>query len=127
MRSTLHRKIKLQGTNDSAEVRAVFALNIRETYIRLDIAKKLGRPTPCSRPLALKIAGSEKRLPATHYMALEFDLDGHTVDWSCKVAPELPCETVIGNAMMSARRIVLDLVNKDLIVEKDEPEDVLAL
>jgi hypothetical protein len=126
MPRSLRRYIKLNGCHSSTQTDALFALDIRQTYVHREIAEQLGDPTPCSRPTSVRVPGTSRPVAATHFIALEFELDGRPIDWSCKVADNLPYPVVIGSAMMSSSRIVLDLINQELIVENDDPVEVLA-
>jgi len=123
--NTIRRKVKVIGPQGSRKIEAIFDLKVMETYLRKDIADHIGTPFELSQPSKITLSNRDEELSVKHFMALEIELNGRALDWCFKVVDRLPHALVVGSTMMSSRHIVLDLINKDLLVESPPVSELI--
>ena len=123
--NTVRRKVRATGSQGTMEIEAVFDLKVMETYLRKDVADHIGTPFELSQPSKIQLSDQKEALYVNHFMALEIEINGRALDWCCKVVDRLPHPLVVGSTMMSSRHIVLDLINKDLLVESTPISEVI--
>lgn len=117
------QKIVITGDKGSLQVMGAFDLEVMETYVRRDVAERVGALVPYSKRPSVVLAGRDVEI--REFLAVELSIDGESVDWSCRVVDALSQEVVIGACTMRGRHIVVDQVERKAIVENGSRPDEL--
>ena len=115
-------KIKLVGSKGEVELEALFDTGATYSLIREDIAEGLEILLPLKPPIEAKMATEENRLVVEKVVRLDFYIDGHRYSDEFLVVPELRREAIIGVGTMQKWHIVVDALNKRVIIDPKASE-----
>ena len=115
-------KIKLVGSKGEVELEALFDTGATYSLIREDIAERLATLEPLKPPIEAKMATEENRLVVEKRVILDFYIDGHRYSDEFLVVPELRREAIIGVGTMQKWHIIVDALNKQVIIDPKASE-----
>jgi hypothetical protein len=115
--------LKVSGGRGTREVTAGFDLEVMEAYVSRELAEAVGVPVDYGTAPWVQVNG--RRINVAGFVALEVELDGYSVDWCFRILDDLDPALILGAAPMRSRHIVLNQVEKQVMLEKPAGDDKL--
>lgn len=122
----LTRKVLVSGDKNSQEVTALFDSGATETYIRQDVADKIGSLMSLPKPVTVKLADGQNSMNINKAIPFFVEIDGHVMKWFSYVAEQLNHELIIGATMMQAFNIILDFAKDRVVSEKIDTTEAIG-
>ena len=105
------------GARGSDTVRVLYDTGSRSSFVRRDIAERLGNVVCTLRPTTFTMADGQETLTVDQDVELYIDVDGHALRYHFFVADDLAEELVVGADMMQRFKISLDMDNEAVSID----------
>jgi len=115
--SVIQKTIRLEGIKKSEEVNALFDSGATYSCIHPELAEALEGAQALPKPMEFRTAEQGGKLSATHYVRLNFYIDGLRFSDEFMVIPGLSEPALIGAATLQKWRMKLDFENDRVIVD----------
>ena len=107
----------VSGNRNSATVRAMYDTGAGASFVRRDIAERLGDTVAAASPIRFTMAGGQETFTVDQTISLDVDVEGTNLQYSYYVADGLAEELIIGADMMQRWKISLDLENESVSID----------
>ena len=107
----------VSGNRDSATVRAMYDTGAGASFVRRDIAERLGDIVSSPRAITFTMADGQEAFTVDQVIPLDVDVEGINLQYSYYVADGLAEELIIGADMMQRWKISLDLENESVSID----------
>ena len=111
------KEYTVTGNRSSDTVTVLYDTELRDSFVRSDIAEKLGDTGPLVRPTQFVIASGRGKATADRYISLDIDVDGTLLYHWFYVVDGLDEELVVGADMIRKWKISLDLDNETVSID----------
>ena len=105
------------GARGSDTVRVLYDTGSSSSFIRRDIAERLGNVVRTMRPTTFTMADGQETLTVDQDVELYVDVDGSALRYHFFVADGLAEELVVGADMMQRFKISLDMDNEAVSID----------
>ena len=113
------REVKIRSNIGEDEVRALFDTGASRTFIRNDIAKKIGSLVELRRPRIATLGDGENKIKIKEGIFLEISLDDYVISTDADVSDKLAHELIIGaSTMQEWGIIVVDAESEKVIIKE---------
>ena len=123
--AVLWYNIKLRGSKGEANVKALFDSGASYSFMRKDIAEKIGLIDKLPEPMKFVTASKKKQIEINERMSVDFYLNGARFSEMFLVSNEISEEVIIGTKTIQAWRFKLDFENEKIIFNPDVTKLVL--
>lgn len=120
------RKVIVRGNRGFEEVDALFDTGATQTYIRRELAERIGDLIQLSKPASATLADGTTKMAVTHRIALDIDIDGKVIDWLARVADNLSHQLIVGAPTMQTFNILIDLSRDRIVVEEIDTSEAIG-
>ena len=110
------REVKVRSNIGEDEVRALFDTGASRTFIRNDIAKKIGSLVELTRPRIATLGDGENKIREGIF--LEISLDDYVISTDADVSDKLAHELIIGASTMQEWGIVVDAESEKVVIKE---------
>ena len=114
---SITRKYTVAGNEASDTVRVSYNPGSRESFIRRDVAEKLGKAAPMVRATRFAMPDGRKSVTADKRLNLNIHVDGTLINYFFYVVDDLAEELIAGADMIRQWKISLDLDNETATVD----------
>lgn len=111
------KSIRLVGSKDSEEVKAVFDSGATYSCIQPKLAQRLGAPEALPEPMDFNTPEEGRTVQAEQAVRLNFYLDDHRFSDEFMLIPGLSEAAIIGAVTLQKWRIRLDFEHDDVIFD----------
>jgi len=123
--AVLWYNIKLRGSKGEANVKALFDSGASYSFMRKDIAEKIGLIDKLPEPMKFVTASKKKQIEINERISVDFYLNGARFSEMFLVSNEISEEVIIGTKTIQAWRFKLDFENEKIIFNPDVTKLVL--
>ena len=113
----IYKDYTVTGGRGSGTVRVLYDTGAGASFVRRDIAEKLGDVVRTLRPVTFTMADGRGTIRVEEDVALYIDVDGHTLMHHYLVTDGLAEELVIGADLMQRFKITLDMDNEAVSID----------
>lgn len=114
---SITRKYAVAGNWSSDTVRVSYNPGARESFVRSDVAEKLGKAGPLVRTMLFVMPDGRKSVTADKNLNLNIHVDGTLINHFFYVVDDLAEELIAGADMIRQWKISLDLDNETVTVD----------
>ena len=111
------KEYTVTGNRNTDTVTVLYDTELRDSFVRNDIAEKLGDAGTLVRPTQFVIASGRGKATADRYISLDMDVDGTLLYHWFYVVDGLDEELVVGADMIRKWKINLDLDNETVSID----------
>ena len=111
------KEYTVTGERGSDTLRVLYDTGAGSSFVRKDMAEKLGNVVRTLRPVTFRMADGRETFTVDQDVALYIDVDGSPLMYHFFVANELAEELVIGADMMQRFKISLDMDNEAVSID----------
>ena len=114
------REVKIRSNIGEDEVRALFDTGASRTFIRNDIAKKIGSLVELTRPRIATLGDGENKIKIKEKegVFLEISLDDYVISTDADVSDKLAHELIISASTMQEWGIVVDAESEKVVIKE---------
>jgi len=116
--SRVFGEVTIRSNKGESRVRGLFDTGASRTFIRTDVAKKLGDLIPLSKPRLATLGDGENKIEIKEGMFLEITLDAYILTTDADVSPKLAHELIIGAQTMQEWGIVVDPKEEKVVIKE---------
>ena len=113
----ISKNYTVTGERGSDSVQVLYDTGSGSSFVRRDIAEKLGNPVGALQPITFTMADGKVTFTVDQDVRLYIDVNGDSLMYHFFVADELAEELVIGADMMQRFKISLDMANEAVSVD----------
>ena len=113
----LIKKLLIEGQKGKVELDVLFDTGASYSFIKKEIAEKIGILVDLVEPKKFLLADGKKRLRITKLVNLQININGCKVTDEVLVAENLSDDMIIGATTMQKWRIKLDMENERVIID----------
>lgn len=113
----INRDYTVTGSRGSGTVRVLYDTGSGSSFVRRDVAERLGNVVRTLRPTTFTMADGLVTFTVEHDVELYIDVDGDVLVYHFFVADGLAEELVIGADMVQRFRIGLDIANESVTID----------
>ena len=113
----IYKEYNVTGAQGSDAVRVLYDTGSSSSFVRRDVAEKLGNVVRALLPRTFTMADGQVTLTVDQNVELYLDVDGDALSYHFFVADDLAEELVIGADMMQRFKITLDMDNEAVSVD----------
>lgn len=110
-------QVGIRSNKGQSQVRALFDTGASRTFIRSDVANKVGDPVPLLRPRLAALGDGETKIEIKEGMFLEIALDDYVITADADVSARLAHELIIGASTMQQWGIVVEPKEEKVVVK----------
>ena len=114
---SITRKYVVAGNEGSDTVCVSYNPGSRESFIRRDVAEKLGKAAPMVRPTRFVMPDGRGSVTADKRLNLNIHVDGTLINYFFYVVDDLAEELIAGADLIRQWKISLDLDNETVTVD----------
>ena len=111
------KEYTVTGARGSDTVQVLYDTGSSSSFVRREIAERLGNVVRTMRPTTFTMADGQVTLTVDQDVELYIDVNGDTLRYHLFVADELAEELVVGADMMQRFKITLDMDNEAVSVD----------
>jgi len=116
--SRVFREVRIKSDRGEETVRALFDTGASRTFIRSDIAQKVGSLVPFSRPKIATLGDGEGKIEITKGMFLEITLDDYFISTDADVSDKLAHDLIIGASTMQEWGIGVEPQEEKVVIKE---------
>jgi predicted aspartyl protease len=113
----LIKELKIIGNKGEAILKCLFDTGAGYSFIRKDIAEKLGDIIKFPKKMEFKLGDGESKIIINEKIILEIEINGVTISDEVLVSDKLSEDMIIGAKTMQAWRIKLDMENEKILID----------
>ncbi len=113
----IYKEYNVTGARGSDTVQVLYDTGSSSSFIRRDIAEKLGNVVRTLRPTTFTMADGQVNLTVDQDVELYIDVDGDALRYHFFVTDNLAEELVVGADMMQRFKITLDMDNEVVSID----------
>lgn len=113
----MRKKIRLEGSKGQHQTNGLFDSGTSYSFIRLDVAERLGILEPLPKPRQFRTAKQGATVTVTERVTLDFVIDGYRFSDEFLILDDLDEDVIIGAATMQKWRMKLDMEREDVIID----------
>lgn len=111
-------EVRIKGNKGESQVKALFDTGASRTFIRNDVANKIGSLISLSRPRMATLGDGENKVQIEEGMFLEITLDDYSIDTTADVSPKLAHDVIIGASTMQEWGIVVEPREEKVLIKE---------
>ena len=115
--SRVFEEVKVRSNKGESQVRALFDTGASRTFIRSDVAIRIGDLVELSRPRVATLGDGENKVEIKHQILLEIALDDYFISADADVSPKLAHELIIGASTMQEWGIAVEPKEEKVVVK----------
>ena len=115
--SRVFEQVKVRSNKGESQVKALFDTGASRTFIRSDVATKIGDLVELSRPRVATLGDGENKIEIKHQILLEIALDDYFISADADVSPKLAHELIIGASTMQEWGIAVEPKEEKVVVK----------
>lgn len=116
--SRVFGEVKIKSNKGESQVKALFDTGASRTFIRADVARKVGDLVELSRPRVALLGDSEKRIEIKHQILVEIALDDYFISADADVSPKLAHDVIIGASTMQEWGLVVEPGEEKVVIKE---------
>ncbi len=113
----IYKSYEISGERSKATVNALFDTGAGASFLRQDIAERIGTPAALPQPQRFTLADGTVALTVDQTINLDFAIGDAPIFYTFLIAPDLAEEMIIGADMMQRWKISLDLDQESVTVD----------
>ena len=113
----IYKEYTITGGQGSDTVRVIYDTGSSSSFVRRDIAEKLGNVIRTMRPTTFTMADGQETLTVDQEVELYIDVDGDSLRYHFFVTDDLAEELVVGADMMQRFKITLDMDSEAVSID----------
>jgi len=115
--SRVFEQVKVKSNKGESQVRALFDTGASRTFIRSDVATKIGDLVELSRPRVAALGDGESKIEIKEGMFLEIALGDYILTADADVSPKLAHELIIGASTMQEWGIAVEPKEEKVVIK----------
>lgn len=115
--SRVFEEVKVKSNKGESQVRALFDTGASRTFIRSDVATKIGDLVELSRPRVATLGDGENRIEIKHQILLEIAIDDYFISADADVSAKLAHELIIGASTMQEWGIAVEPKEEKVVIK----------
>lgn len=115
--SRVFEEVKVRSNKGESQVRALFDTGASRTFIRSDVATKIGDLVELSRPRVAALGDGESKIEIKEGMFLEIALGDYILTADADVSPKLAHELIIGASTMQEWGIAVEPKEEKVVIK----------
>jgi len=116
--SRVFREVKIRSNKGESQVRGLFDTGASRTFIRTDVAKKVGDLVSLLSPRLATLGDGENKIEINEGMFLEITLDDYTLTTDADVSDKLAHGLIIGASTMQEWGIVVEPQEEKVVIKE---------
>jgi len=116
--SRVFREVKIRSNKGESQVRGFFDTGASRTFIRTDVAKKVGDLVSLLSPRLATLGDGENKIEINEGMFLEITLDDYTLTTDADVSDKLAHGLIIGASTMQEWGIVVEPQEEKVVIKE---------
>ena len=113
----IYKAYTITGGRGSGTVQVLYDTGSSSSFVRRDIAERLGNVIRTMRPTTFTMADGQETLTVDQEVELYVDVDGDALRYHFFVTDDLAEELVVGADMMQRFKISLDMDNEAVSID----------
>jgi len=115
--SRVLREIKIRSDRGEETVRALFDTGASRTFIRSDIAERVGTPVPLPKPRIATLGDGEGKIEIAKFMSLGMTLGDYFISTDADVSDKLAHDLIIGASTMQEWGIGIEPREEKVVIK----------
>ena len=116
--SRVFREVKIRSNKGESQVRGLFDTGASRTFIRTDVAKKVGDLVSLLSPRLATLGDGENKSEINEGMFLEITLDDYTLTTDADVSDKLAHGLIIGASTMQEWGIMVEPQEEKVVIKE---------
>lgn len=115
--SRVFEEVKVKSNKGQSQIKALFDTGASRTFIRSDVATKIGDLVELSRPRVAALGDGENKIEIKHQILLEIALDDYFISADADVSARLAHELIIGASTMQEWGIAVEPKEEKVVIK----------